>query len=129
MQQHSTFSMAKPGNALRLSVTGLDIQADWAPCGGWGKERSVCPSVCDGSGWTGRGWPGGGPGVWSVNTADEETGSPRRKGGPGQWGPKTQVLGAKYRGSKTQVLRAKTQVLIAKYRGTGGLCSTVTGTH
>jgi hypothetical protein len=70
-------SMAEPGNALRLFVTRPDVEADRARRGGWGRERFVCPSIYDGFGWTGRGWPGGGPGPWSVNTADEKTGSPR----------------------------------------------------
>ncbi len=57
----STFSMAEPGNALLLSMTGPDVEVDRARRGGWGRERSVCPSICDGSGWTRRGWSGGGP--------------------------------------------------------------------
>jgi hypothetical protein len=84
VESASAFSMVELGNALRLSVMGPDVEADRAQRGGWGRERSVCPSICDGSGWTGHGWLGGGPRPWSVNTADEETGSPRRKGGPGQ---------------------------------------------
>jgi hypothetical protein len=58
----SAFSMVEQGNALRLSVAGPGVDADRAWRGGWGKERSVCLSICDGSGWMGRGWPGRGPG-------------------------------------------------------------------
>ncbi len=56
------FSMAELGNALCLSVTRSGVEADRAQRGGWGREMSVCPSICDGFGWTRRGWPGGGLG-------------------------------------------------------------------
>jgi hypothetical protein len=47
-------------------------------------DRCLRRGLGSGSGWTGRGWPGKGPGPWSMNTADEEMGSPRRKGEPDQ---------------------------------------------
>jgi hypothetical protein len=47
--------------------------------GGAGLDRCLWQGLGSGSGWM-----GGGPGPWFVNTADEETGSPRRKGGPSQ---------------------------------------------
>jgi hypothetical protein len=52
--------------------------------GAAGLDRCLWQGLGSGSEWTGRGWPGEGPRPWSMNTADEETGSPRRKGGPDQ---------------------------------------------
>jgi hypothetical protein len=52
--------------------------------GGAGLDRCLWQGLGSGSGWTGCGWPGEGPRLWSMNTADEKTGSPCRKGGPGQ---------------------------------------------
>ncbi len=55
-----------------------------ARAGGAGLDKCLWQGLGSRFGWMGRGWPGMAPGPWSGNTADEETGSLRRKGEPSQ---------------------------------------------